>query len=202
MTDTETADAVTTTIPKPEGQAWRSRIIGHGTERPDQLLAHPENWRIHSKRQQTALGEMLDTVGWVQSVIVNQATGHVLDGHLRVGLAISRSEAEIPVGYVDLTEAEERLVLAAMDPIAAMAATDSAALMGLVSNVDAPAELEAMIRATAGMDAGSSATVTDEQVEDRQREMDRQFGDTSSGATDAITDVTCPECGHEFGVTI
>ncbi len=28
---------------------WRSRIVGSGEEAPDQLLANPANWRIHSK---------------------------------------------------------------------------------------------------------------------------------------------------------
>jgi ParB-like chromosome segregation protein Spo0J len=60
---------------------------------------------------------MLDTVGWVQSVIVNRTTGYVVDGHLRVAMAISKGEALIPVSYVELDEAEENLVLAALDPV-------------------------------------------------------------------------------------
>jgi hypothetical protein len=34
---------------------WRSRIVGHGDEDPEQLLANPRNWRIHAKNQQDAL---------------------------------------------------------------------------------------------------------------------------------------------------
>ena len=34
--------------------AWRNRIVGHGEEAPDQLLANPKNWRIHPKAQQDA----------------------------------------------------------------------------------------------------------------------------------------------------
>lgn len=29
--------------------AWRNRIVGYGEEAPDQLLASPQNWRIHRK---------------------------------------------------------------------------------------------------------------------------------------------------------
>ena len=60
--------------------AWRSRITGHGEEAPDQLLARPSNWRIHGKAQQAALAGVLDQVGWVQNVLVNQRNEHVVDG--------------------------------------------------------------------------------------------------------------------------
>jgi ParB-like chromosome segregation protein Spo0J len=113
--------------------AWRSRITGTGTEAPDQLLAHPDNWRVHPKAQQEALAGVLDQVGWVQNVLVNQRTGHVVDGHLRVALAISRNEPSVPVVYVDLSPDEERLVLASLDPIAAMATTDEAKLRELLA---------------------------------------------------------------------
>lgn len=114
---------------------WKNRIIGHGEEAPDQLLANPRNWRIHPEAQQKALAGLLDQVGWVQDVIVNQRTGHVVDGHLRVALAIGRQEAAIPVVYVDLSEHEEQVVLASLDPLGAMAATDTEMLRGLLDDV-------------------------------------------------------------------
>jgi ParB-like chromosome segregation protein Spo0J len=104
--------------------AWRNRIVGHGTEAPDQLLANPYNWRVHPKQQRRALAAALTEVGWVQSVIVNRRTGHVVDGHLRIALALERGEPEVPVVYVDLSEDEERLVLATLDPIGALALGD------------------------------------------------------------------------------
>ena len=115
--------------------AWRNRIVGHGEETPDQLLANPKNWRIHPKAQQDALSGVLDEVGWVQEVIVNRTTGHVVDGHLRVSLAISREEPTIPVKYVELSPEEEALVLATLDPLAGMAATAKDALESLLAEV-------------------------------------------------------------------
>lgn len=79
----------------PSQTEWRNRIVEYGQEAPDQLLANPANWRIHPKSQQDALAGVLDQVGWVQTVIVNRQTGHVVDGHLRVSLAISRNEPSI-----------------------------------------------------------------------------------------------------------
>src|SRR3972149_2850929 len=95
----------TQTAPKPV--AWRSRIVGTGEEPPESLLANPRNWRTHPKAQQDALAGVLDEVGWVQDVIVNRRTGYIVDGHLRVSLAISRAEPTIPVKYVDLSPDEE-----------------------------------------------------------------------------------------------
>ena len=130
--------------------AWRSRIVGSGTEAPDQLLANPANFRVHPKAQQEALAGVLDQVGWVQNVLVNQRTGHVVDGHLRVALAISRGEPSVPVLYVDLSEDEERLVLASLDPLAAMATTDEAKLRELLAEVSVDSEaLAAMLAALA-----------------------------------------------------
>ena len=108
---------------------WRNRIVGSGGMRAGDFLANPHNWRIHPKNQQDGLAGVLDTVGWVQEVIVNQRTGFLVDGHLRVTLALRKGEdTAVPVKYVDLSEEEEALILAALDPIAAMAATDRAKL--------------------------------------------------------------------------
>jgi hypothetical protein len=103
---------------------WRSRITGYGEESPDQLLANPFNFRVHSREQEKALGGVLETVGVVQNVIVNTTTDHVLDGHLRISLAISAGQPKVPITYVELSEEEEKLVLATLDPISAMAGRD------------------------------------------------------------------------------
>ena len=78
---------------------------------------------------------VLDNVGWVQEVIVNQRTGNLVDGHLRCQLAARNGETEIPVKYVDLSEDEEALILATIDPIAGMAATDKEKLDELINDI-------------------------------------------------------------------
>lgn len=114
---------------------FQSKIVGDGYESPDQLLANPANWRIHPKAQQDALEGILSEVGWVQQIIVNQRTGHIVDGHLRVQIAMRNNEPSVPVLYVDLDENEEQLILATLDPLAAMAATDQSMLNELIQNV-------------------------------------------------------------------
>jgi len=72
----------------------------------------------------------------VQEVIVNQRTGHLVDGHLRCQLAAREGAKTIPVKYVDLSEDEEALVLSTLDPIAAMATTDKQKLDELFASIE------------------------------------------------------------------
>lgn len=97
-------------------QPWRTRIVGHADVAPADLVPNPRKWRTHPAEQQAALSGALSEVGWVAEVLVNRTTGHVVDGHLRVDLAVARKEPTIPVTYVELSEDEERLVLATLDP--------------------------------------------------------------------------------------
>jgi len=142
---------------------WQNRILGEGEEAPDQLLANPRNWRIHPKAQQDALAGILSEVGWVQRVIVNQRTGHIIDGHLRVSLAISRQEPMVPVVYVDLSEDEERAVLASLDPLSAMAVADQAQLDALLAGVSVSDDaLRAMLD---GLRSEPNGGLTDRYIE-------------------------------------
>src|SRR6266704_2927845 len=52
MTKSKNKSQVTENAQLPK---WRNRIVGHGEEDPEQLLANPKNWRIHPKNQQDAL---------------------------------------------------------------------------------------------------------------------------------------------------
>ena len=160
-------------------QGWQNRIVGHGEEAPDQLLANPANWRIHPKGQQDALAGVLDDVGWVQDIIVNRRSGHVVDGHLRVSLAISRNEASVPVVYVDLDEREEALVLATIDPLSAMAATDKEQLDALLREVaTGEAAVQAMLSELAeksGLDYGKEPKEAPEPQVDRAGELQAKW---------------------------
>ena len=78
---------------------------------------------------------MLEEVGWVQSVILNRRTGRLVDGHLRIELAIKNKEELVPVTVVDLSEDEEDAILASFDPISAMAKINHDALSALVAGI-------------------------------------------------------------------
>ena len=155
---------------------WRNRIVGQGDEAPDQLLANPRNWRVHPMAQREALAAVLDEVGWVQRVIVNKTTQHVVDGHLRVALALSRDEPTIPVNYVELDVREESLVLAALDPIAAMATTDKDKLRELLEQ----------------------AQITDEAIRKAFGTVKGPLLADDAQKSETLTLCRCPACGHEW----
>jgi hypothetical protein len=127
-----TLDDETETI---SGQ-WRSRIVGSGEVKPDDLVANPFNWRIHPKYQRAAVEESLTTLGWIQQPIVNRLTGHVIDGHLRVQAAIARNEPSIPVLFVELTEEEERQAIASLDPLSSLAVNDAELMRAALEGLD------------------------------------------------------------------
>ncbi len=120
----------------PPANRWANRIIRTGDEAPDQLLANPLNFRIHPGDQAAALAGAMGTLGWLTPIIVNDRTGHVVDGHLRVRLALQRGESTVPVTYVDLSPDEERLALATLDPISAMAGEDADLLRQLLDGLE------------------------------------------------------------------
>lgn len=166
--------------------AWRNRIVGYGEADPATLVANPQNYRRHPKRQQDALAGSLGELGWIDTVTVNRTTGNMVDGHLRVEQALSHGETSVPVQYVELSEAEERLALATLDPITYMAETDAASLGALLEGVNtgdaALQELLAGMAQDAGLVPPDFAPVGI----DEQPRLDQK------------RNVTCPHCGMEF----
>lgn len=156
----------------PPVDGWQNRIVGEGMVPAVELVAHPQNWRKHPKEQGATLQKTLGGVGWVQRVIVNRRTGRMLDGHLRAELARAQGEqTPVPVVYVDLSEDEERTVLATLDPIAGMAIADEATLAGLVRSIE-----DADLRSVAGTLAQTLGVEIDgkgDQVQDAEPQVDR-----------------------------
>jgi ParB-like chromosome segregation protein Spo0J len=165
---------------------WQNRITGHGEESPDDLLANPLNWRIHPQAQQDALSTVLDSVGLVQSVVVNQRSGFVVDGHLRISLALRTGQTAVPVTYVDLTDDEERLILATLDPIGAMAAPDHEKLADVLESIASEeARVNDLVRIV-GQENGAIPPEFGSIPEEDVRRLDQR------------KPIVCPECGHEF----
>ena len=85
-----------TATPSATAAGWRNRIVEHAEAAPAELVPNPRNWRSHPPEQQKALAGALAEVGWVAEVLVNRTTGNVVDGHLRIELALARDEPTIP----------------------------------------------------------------------------------------------------------
>lgn len=139
---------------------WQNRIVAYTEIAPNILLPNAKNWRLHPDEQEQALQAILSEIGIVQNVIVNARTSkyrnedgqevipsedddllpyvdmefleaHLVDGHLRTGLAIKNNQPVVPVTLVDLTLEEEDAILATYDPVTEMAKVDAERLRDL-----------------------------------------------------------------------
>lgn len=177
--------------------AWKNRIVGYGNEPAGSFRANEKNWRIHPITQKEALSGVLAEVGWVQDVMVNVRSGEewpegernvqtLIDGHLRVSLALSRDENEpVPVKFVDLTPLEEAEVLATLDPIAAMANADRG-------------NLEALIQEVQSGDPGVQAMLADLAEREGIVPPNIEFKEYDESVADDVEYIECPECGHKW----
>lgn len=183
--------------------SWRSRIVETANVDPMKLIPNPRNWRVHTREQKAAMVDMLDQVGWVQNVIVNKRTGIVVDGHLRVDIARERHEASIPVVYVDLTDREEALVLASIDPLSAMAGTDQGAIESLLNELTVDgAALTAMLATLTPTRfdpiPAKWKAPTEAMIAATTDRLETAFRDKATAEIATHVEVICPACGEEF----
>jgi hypothetical protein len=104
---------------------------------PSELDENPANWRRHPEVQARAIRELIDDVGWAGVCLWNSRTNRLIDGHLRRRIAIQGGHGKVPVLIGSWTEAQERKILAALDPLGTLAEADSVALSGLLADVEA-----------------------------------------------------------------
>lgn len=102
----------------------------------DQLDDNPMNWKFHPDAQKAGLTQSLSSVGWAGALLYNERTHRLVDGHARKGL---RPGEPMPVLVGSWTEEQERLILATLDPLGAMAEDDPAAMRDLLASIDADA---------------------------------------------------------------
>lgn len=174
--------------------SWRNRITGSGEADPAQLRGNEKDWRTHPKLQQDTLAGALDEIGWIQDVIVNKRNSpewgesqHVetlLDGHLRVELALRKGERSVPVKYVDLSPAEERLALATFDPVSTLASADADALEVLLRDIHAEdARLVGFLKQLAETEGLLPPEV--------------EFPEYDETVAEGVELCICEKCGHE-----
>jgi hypothetical protein len=169
---------------------WENRITEYGEESPEQLLANPLNWRVHPKAQQISITGVLDDIGFIAPIIVNKTTGHMIDGHMRVSLALRNNVSKVPVVYVELTEQEEREALLTLDPITNMAVADMQNLEALISDLD---DVNDAVKLLIGdiFDASSKKAVKQEldATDSSENESESNFTEDPFGITqEAIKD--------------
>jgi len=104
---------------------------------PAELSPHPLNFRRHPSPQKDALAASLREHSWLAAPIWNRRTGRLLDGHLRVEIAAADGQPAIPVRVIDVSEEQERRILASFDRIGSLALQDEQQLAALLQELAA-----------------------------------------------------------------
>jgi len=172
---------------KKRSDQWINRIVGEGEMSANQFLANKLNYRRHPASQRDALRGSLNELGWIQRVVVNRTTGNVIDGHARIEEALSRDGAMlVPYIEVELSESEEKLALAILDPMSAMATADKEVLDALLREVSTDeAALQQMLSDLADKEGLLPVNIN----------APDEF---SSYGDDIETQYKCPKCEYEW----
>jgi len=115
---------------------WQNLIAHRADVDPLELLPQEHNFRIHAQNQRQVTTASLDELGHVGDIIVNIRTGKIVNGHLRVELAIAEDQRTVPVTYIDCDVATEQIILAFFDRVGAKAITDSERLRATIAQID------------------------------------------------------------------
>lgn len=164
---------------------WTDRVVRLAWVKPDDLLANPFNYRVHPRFQQDALEGSIDENGFSVPPLVQQGTDRIIDGHLRVSLAMRHNVPAMPVVYLDVTDVEANSLLATIDPLVGLAGFDHAKFQELLEVTPKP-ESTALMELLAKMaqpvgeagDVGETAAADEQEREPSTHE--------------------CPACGHVF----
>jgi hypothetical protein len=107
------------------GMAVKPRRAGR---EPEELAAAPRGAQV------AALSDVIAEVGWAGACLFNERTGRLIDGHARRKVALSQGTEKVPV-LVGSWSRRRAKILATLDPLAAMAEADGAALARLLADV-------------------------------------------------------------------
>ena len=143
-----------------------------------ELIPNPKNWRTHPVAQQDALKGVLAEVGYADALIARETPNGLMlvDGHLR---AETTPDADVPVLVLDINEEEADLILATLDPLAAMAGRDEERLNALLELVTS--DNEGVCTLLANLQEYEHVTVADGTL--WEPETDTSTGETAQEVT-------------------
>ena len=148
-----------------------------------ELLPNPKNWRTHPVAQQDALRGVLAEVGYADALIARETPEGLMlvDGHLR---AETTPDSDVPVLVLDINEAEADLILATLDPLAAMADADAAQLQALIGGLQDTGITDVFDRILADFGAKIEIPEPPEEFPEFTHDIEVKH--------------ECPKCGYEW----
>jgi DNA modification methylase len=114
---------------------WRDRVVEMRRVPASELNANPKNWREHPPEQQRAMQGVLEEVGIAGALLARETPEglELIDGHLRTEMD---DGTEWPVLILDVDENEADVLLASVDPIGALAKTNTDQLASLLGQIE------------------------------------------------------------------
>jgi ParB-like chromosome segregation protein Spo0J len=110
------------------------------------LVPNPKNYRTHPERQRKLLSQLFGEIGYADALLAYELPDgrlQLIDGHLRAELT---PDQEVPVLVLDVTEAQANKLILTLDPLAALAETDSKILDDLLKSTPTTGDLEAWLK--------------------------------------------------------
>jgi hypothetical protein len=131
----------------------RDRVVELVRVLASALVPNPANWRRHPEGQRSALRGVLRQIGYADALLARREGDRLvlIDGHLRQSLD---PHQVVPVLVLDLDQREAELLLATLDPLAAMATPDPQILAGLLGRVEASSAVVRDLLASLARSAG------------------------------------------------
>ena len=179
----------------------RDRIKELRRVKASDLFPSERNWRTHPKEQVEALEGILSELGYADALLARELPDGslvLIDGHCRRELT---PDQMVPVLVTDLDEDEANKLMTVLDPLAAMAETNTEALGKLLHDVRTDsAGVQAMLDGLAGEHGielfEPAAEEAPEAQVDRADELQKEWG-TATGQLWVIPSrwYKCPECG-------
>jgi hypothetical protein len=114
----------------------RNRIKAHRRVRAGDLVPHELNARVHTEAQRAALAMLYDEIGFARSLLAYELPDgrlKLIDGHMRRDLT---PDELVDVEVLDVSDAEARALLLAIDPLAQLTGYDEKRLDDLRQTVE------------------------------------------------------------------
>ncbi len=152
-------------------------------------------WVKNPRKNDPAVAAVADSIkrfGFGSPIIARRENGEIIAGHTRLKAAIRLGLAEVPVRYLDLSEAEAHALALADNRVGELADWDGEALVDVLRELDASgANIGGL-----GWDSSELDALLDKvSVDDvKWKEFDETVGDEAPSGKD----VKCPHCGEVF----
>jgi hypothetical protein len=149
----------------------RNRIVRHVRVRAGDLVPHELNPRLHPESQRRALELLYAEIGFARSLLAYPLPDgrlKLIDGHLRASMD---PEHEVDVEVLDVTDAEARALLLAIDPLAQLAGYEADTLAELRRQAEADSAAVKSLWQT----LQEASAQTRRRLNEAQDEMPEQF---------------------------